>query len=321
MSDSTLPPAAPPSSARTRKYGGPNGYGHVKSARPPRARFHVLKRRLGLAMTISAALATLPLSASMKSWVDKSKGGPGIGNQLETSACTGFATAGACTTQLAKLHAEQGLAPPDPLSPEGNYTYSRCIDRAPNADGTLPPLTDDGASPESNMRAITEWGCPTIAQWGKHPPDPKTINDEPDPRCLEEGAEQELDGEYGIESTGDQRVVDVMQALDAGFCVTFAIDVDGAVEDWSGGAALGAPDPYGILGGHDLYCVGYTCKAKADGTPDLATVEFEFANSWDVTWGEAGFGRGNRAFFDGWTDLYVMKVSPKASAQAGKAAA
>jgi len=286
----------------TRKFGGPNGYGHVSDpVDHKKTSFRVMRMKLA---TVFAALATLPQTIDFKPFV-VGNGGPGIINQKATSSCTGHATGGSVTTRMAIVG-----APVELVSPIGSYALSRALDRIPNADGSLPPLTDDGAMPNQNMRALVEFGCPPASVWGNYPADPATINDEPTIKELEAASAFEMTGFYAIDSTGDQKILDIMTALAAGFPVCFAVQVDSDFENYVSGV-VGAPNPNDILGGHYIYAVGYSYDGK-----DPKSIEVTFVNSWDTTWGEGGFGRGNADFIAGMSDLYVMDVHAKAADQA-----
>lgn len=281
----------------TRKFGGDNGYGHIADPQDhKKTSFRVMKMKLTAAF---AALAKLPLVVDFKPFVT-GNGGPGVINQRRTSSCTGHATGASVTVRMAILGEFVEL-----VSPIGSYALSRALDRVPNDDGSLPPLTDDGAMPNQNMRALVEFGCPPASVWGNYPANPATINDEPTIRELEAASAFEMTGFYAIDTVGNQKILDIMTALAAGFPVCFAIRVDTKFEDYMSGV-VGAPNPNDILGGHYIYAVGYTWDGK-----DPKSIVVTFVNSWDVTWGEGGFGRGNADFVAGMSDLYVMDVHSK----------
>lgn len=300
----TPPPSArafgTPTSTRPRKYGGPNGYGHRPVAVPLNQRIPVAAfPRACQFGAKGSSKPPPPLSVSLKPYVFVQNGGPGILNQRDTSGCTGFATAGATCTDLAARHT------PIPCpSPVASYLLSICLSRAlalkPGA--PLPPLKDEGADPNENMDALARYGCPPIDVWGNYPPSSKTITQEPTVLQLEAASAWKLLGAYAITSKGDTLAYELMSAIAGGCPVCFAVEVDGAFEE-NAGAVISAPNPSDILGGHYLYAVGYTWDGH-----NVASLVVEFANSWDVTWGAQGFGKGNILFVRGMTDLYVMNV-------------
>jgi hypothetical protein len=272
---------------------GPHGRGHRPDPPDVAARrkgFHLLRAKRSLVS------AELPLSVDLTQFVT-GPGGPGIFDQGSTGSCEGHAHAGAITTRFA------ALAMPIPtVSPIGIYTLARCIGRQPNADGSLPALTDDGTEPSLAIAAVQEWGVTSAATWGNFPADPSTINENPEFSELEEASDFRLLGAYFLQSAGDQKVIDIMTALAAGYPVAMALPASGAeFNDYTGGI-LGALD--GPVD-HANYLVGYELSSPGN----YGSVVVKCVNSWGK-WGEGGMYRGNRAFVDQLEDCCVIDVAP-----------
>lgn len=229
-----------------------------------RTPFHHMKARLGV--------TALPLLVSLLAFV------PAMLDQNRTGSCTGGSTGAACTCDLAANGTPLGFV----ASPRGIYDNGRAIDRVPNEDGSLPPLTDDGAEPNAVMRGISEWGVrpmkgPTSAG-ENYDCEPANVNDEPALGELEEEATRLLLGEYGITSTGKQRVVDMQTAL-AGkkpICCAIAGGSD-TFQGYSGGVM----GPIGTALDHYVWLYGY--EVLPDGS-----VVFFGRNQWGTSWGEQG---------------------------------
>lgn len=228
---------------------------------------------------------------------------PSVMDQGDTSSCTGHACAGAIATTFKAQSHPLPFVP----SPAGIYTLARSVERSTAVSprtSTLPRLSDDGAIPMYVWKGIHDWGVRPI----KSPTsdrrysdaEPRTINAEPTFSDLLADRHNVVMGEHRIDSTGAQRVQDFCLALDAGYAITFAVFVDTAFENWTGGEPLGLPDtsdPNG--GGHYLYAVGY--RTDASGKRVL-----RFRNSWGALWGLSGDGEGNEDFIGATSDAYVV---------------
>jgi len=269
-----------------RMYGGPNGYGHAGFARgddgawsqivpgPVRTSFAVLWAKFQGADPIDLRKSVVIL------------------NQKQTSSCTGHAEVGAASTA-----ATAGGNPfPYPLSAWAAYRLGLMIDADP-----VTALVDQGAIPEQVTRGCQEWGLPSFAD-DPTPDgaDTSSINVRPSLGELEKGLRLPITGIYGV--SGESQL---QASLTAGFPVKFATMVDTALEEWTGGDPIGPPDPTQILGGHALYFVHWELIANRP--------QYWFANSWDVTWGEGGFGRVSSAFVQQATDFEVVKYGRAAA--------
>lgn len=241
-------------------------------------------------------LARAPAAVSL-AFVNLAVFAPPVMDQGETGSCTGHATAAAIATARASAQAPLGWVP----SPAGIYTLARCIDRP----GPSVALTDDGAQPNQVFRGIAEWG---IRPMGARPADgrfsdadPATINAEPMLGDVEADSVDLGIGDYGIASTGAERIADLRGALAAGKPVTAAI---------AGGSAAFQQYAGGILGplyaalDHYIMLVGYDTDANG------ATV-FHGRNSWSEGWGEEGNFRLNEGAAQELGDLIAVDASTK----------
>jgi Papain family cysteine protease len=262
--------------------------GHIPD--PPdvvarRKGFHLLKAKRGL------GTAALPLQTNNRQWLAKSAGGPGILDQHDTGSCEGHAHASGITLRFAIQQK------PIPLvSPVGVYDVARMISRLPNADGSLPPLSDDGTEPGLVMQGLSEWGAVSAATWGDYPASSSTINDEPTPQEMMLAADFKLAGAYFLTASGDQYLIDLMTALAAGYPVSGAIAASGnAFQGYTGGVLGPLDDDVD----HATLWVDYSW----DGS-NLSSLVVIGANSWgDFQWGESdapniagGMYRANRDF-------------------------
>lgn len=220
--------------------------------------------------------------------------------QGEASACTGMSKAG--SIYLRMLLMGTPIALPSYI---GLYNGGLRIDRIPNPDGSLPALEDGGVQSNQVTRAAAEWGCCSATTWGNLPITPEACIMEPTERQLSAASQFKVTGSYGILTLGDQACVDTMTALANGFPVECTLYADTAFQQYNGGV-LTVPsnwnDPNPGTGWHRNYLVGY----EWDGS-DLSTVVFQGANSWG-NWGESGFWRAGRPWFDQLLDKNVMDV-------------
>jgi hypothetical protein len=218
---------------------------------------------------------------------------PQVLDQNGSGSCTGCATAGALVVACASV---------DPLgwvpSQADLYRLGRALERMPRADGSVPPLTDNGAQPYLLMRAISEFG---VRPMGPMAPDGRYsdvdiahVNDEPDLLSLEADATMLMVGEYGIYATGLQRAEAVRSAIAGGYPVCCA--VPGGSQQWQayGGGVIGAT---GEPLDHFVFIHSYS--------PGVYTIR----NSWSADYGENGDVRVNDAALSEFGDLFAMSVT------------
>jgi C1A family cysteine protease len=199
----------------------------------------------------------------------------------------GFAAAQSIYVSLKKI----GILLPDFPSPQGIYTFARCIDRISNDT----PLSDDGSSPNQAMRGITEWGVPIMSDW---PFDVATINDEPNLGEIEHASSLRMLGYYRIDNNSTVGEM-FKSAIAAGYPVPLATQVDQAFEDYNGHGSVTTPGE--SLGGH------YVCGVGYETMPSGKTV-YEFVNSWGESWGDKGCFYADEPWLKNTTDRYVMNL-------------
>lgn len=284
------------------------GTGHKPDpeiVRQRRSKFHMLSAQRGL------GAVPWPLSTNNRQFLQVSAGGPGILNQGPTSACEGHAPASGITLSCAIRKKPVPL-----ISPIGLYTMARVLARTPNADGTLPPLTDDGTEPSLVLQAAQQWSILSAASWGNYPANPMTINSEPTFAELESSGTSAFGGGYFLTSSGDQFCKDVMTAMAAGYVLTGAIAASGATfQNYRGGILPALDDQVD----HATLWIDY----EWDGT-NLSSLVVYGANSWGGEpggWGESdapgitgGMYRGNRDFLCAYNqDCAVLDVTVNGS--------
>lgn len=252
-----------------------------------RTPFHHLKMRMNI--------TALPMMISLLEFA------PDMLDQNVTGSCTGGSTMAAVTCELAAAGTPLGFVG----SPRGAYLNGRAIDRIPNPDGSLPPLEDNGAEPNQVWRGISEWGvrpmrAPT-STGVNYDCEASNVNDEPKLDELEVEATHLYVGEYGITTTGKQRIVDMQTALAGKKPITVAIaGGSDAFQQYMGGV-LG---PLNASNDHYVWIYGY--EVQPDGS-----VIFLCRNQWGVSWGEQGNFRLNEAGAQELTDLVVGDVHIK----------
>lgn len=284
------------------------GHNHkaALAARAGMPGFHILKAKRNLGATpipndITANCAFLQASA----------GGPGIQDQHQVGACEGYAHSSGVT-----LRAAIQKKPIKLVSAVGLYQCALIIQRAPNADGSLPPLSDDGTEPTVIQQAMQTYGAASKAIWGGDPPTPASIIVQPTLAQLEAAHTFLLVGMYAITSTGDQYLRDLMTAWANGYPTTGAIAASSSTfNNYTGGVLSKMDDQVD----HATLWMG----GKWDGT-NVSSLVGVGANSWgdggegDPAWGEsdapgiqAGMYRCDASFLSAYSDsTFVLDVVP-----------
>lgn len=269
-----------------RKYGGPHGYGLIHD---PAGHMRTPLSRLVCA-------GHTPSRSSLRRFLT------GPWDQGPMGRCTGFARKRGIYIRTAKMASDGEKISPTLVSGTGLYTFARCADREPDADGKLPRLQDEGAMPNQMTRATQLWGAVLERDW-PIPDDkvtPATINKEPLFEEIGEASALRFEGEYALRQ-GPSFVGQFRSAIAAGFPVEFSIDVTEDFENYNGGIL---PKLEGeSTGAHRLLAFGYYT------TPDGLTVA-EVCNSWG-DWGEDGNCRGDIGFISSWMDAHVLSVRPR----------
>jgi hypothetical protein len=242
--------------------------------RPPRANRMVVPWRLHPKATRSTQLTASDLTPHM----------PHIGNQDRIGACNSYGTKDAIATSLsAAQRPVPGYFAALPL-----YRAVRCLERAASTwlGDELPPLTDCGADPDDVLRVAQQFGMQTSAQECDQEGPSQTlsqyedqhVNDEPTLGEFEHDSTFKVVGGFDIVSTGQQRLLDVSNALASGYAVGISVAAsDDRYQQYDGGILADPPagaelDHYNYLAGLDM---------------STSSPLFVGVNSWDIPWGIA----------------------------------
>ncbi len=225
-------------------------------------------------------------------------------NQGNSSSCVGHSCAQAIYTAFAAA----GMPLPWVPSPHGIYGVARMTERLPAADGTLPPLADEGTMPADAMTGVSSFGIRPIqapTSDGRYSDvEPMNVNAEQSLKDFEDDAGRIITGEYRIDEKALDVVNQICAAIASGFPVVVGTMVDDAFERWSPGMApIGAPDPTKALGGHAIVIVSY--KTDASGRR-VARIK----NSWGA-WADNGHAEVSEEWMRACWDLYPMAVARK----------
>ena len=239
--------------------------------RPPRANRLVVPWSLHPKATRASQLLASDLTPHM----------PPIGNQDRIGACNSYGTKdGIATSFSAAQRPIPGYFAALPL-----YRAVRCLERAASTWGSdLPPLTDCGADPDDVLRVVQQFGMMTSqAECGQPGPcddlsqyEDQHVNDEPTLGEFEHDSTFKVVGGFDIVSTGDQRLLDVSNALASGYAVGISVYAsDDRYQGYRGGVL--ADPPAGAGCDHFNYLAGL----------DMTTGPlFVGVNSWTATqWG------------------------------------
>lgn len=283
-----------------RKFGGPQGYGHIKESHAKR---HARTRLCGLKQA----------STIDRTHYDLSCYSPDALDQNQTSSCEGHGWAGAIYTACASAGKKLGFVP----SPKGIYTIARCLDRANQAEPVTTPLKDEGSNGALVCDGIRLWGIrrmgPTVSLDGyqcNSDCSPSNINDEPslyeleqcrpllNERPIRSFSERLLDGASETEALNGL-IADIQSAYAQSMAISMATAVDDAFEGYDGSQDITAPNPDNILGWHCIFLNG----GHFDESGEYHLIG---QNSWGAFWGKAGRFQANSEWLKKIEDLYAV---------------
>ena len=245
---------------------------------------------------VTSIRVKLAANVAVPDSVDHRPHSPDVLDQNGCGSCTGHAVAGAITTAFSLAGDPLGFV----VSPRNNYCLSRCIDRYdPDV-----PLVDQGAMPNQNVRAFSEYGlmpmrAPSPLGYNSDC-DPSNVNNEPLLSELEEDAQHIVLGQYEITSGGAQRVQDICAALAHNYPVTCSVSAGNSTwQTWRPeNGPLGAQSP--VNRDHYVRFIGYR-------TENGGRV-FRLRNQWGIGWGAGGDIEVTEAFVDQIGDIYAFSV-------------
>lgn len=218
--------------------------------------------------------AVLPMNASVEDsrvWVK---------DQVATSSCTGQAWSQAVRLSCLK----RGIECPD-LSALFSYFTNRAEFGEQHS--------DEGAYLRTGAKAAVRFGIAEESSWSFAD---ARVNLEPGYSAFRSAAH--LRGARSYHSVNLRSLLEVREALAAGFAVVGGWDVDQSFMDYDGRGIITIPDPAYLQGGHALCLTGY----------DISTGTFRFINSWGVGWGEAGYGVTDGGWVMSGSDGWVVDV-------------
>ena len=136
-----------------------------------------------------------------------------------------------------------------------------------------------------SMGTLSSLGTCLESKW---PYDVSAVNVRPTWGAYREAYANKIGAFYSIQSTGDQRIEEIKEALRAQHPVVFGMAIDDAFMGYRGGV-MPMPVPGAKpLGGHAMLIVGYDDSQGA----------LIGRNSWGTWWGESGYYRMPYAYLD-----------------------
>jgi hypothetical protein len=183
-------------------------------------------------------------------------------NQLDLPACVGNSTA----DSIEILSAAQGF-PKVELSRMFIWTLARNM------------MTEEGY--KYNTGTYIRLAFKVLNKFGicleEHYPYSSAWDRLPSLKAMQKATGRKIKGYYRIDSTGEQRIEDMLKALRARHPVVFGTLLDDPWRSYRGQGTLDVPKG-ATIGGHAMVCVGYDSKKG-----------FIVKNSWGRGWGDGGF--------------------------------
>ena len=210
-------------------------------------------------------------------------------NQYNLSSCVGN---GACESlEILENIAHQGIPGYEPTLLSRMFVWAM----ASTQEGTLGQ--DTGCNVRTAFNTLATLGVCTEVLW---PYQNGLTTLSPSILAQRQALGHTIQGAYRIDSLGDQRLQDIVTALQANHPICFGTLVTDAFERLSDAGPVSQPNAVLPSGGHCLVVVGW------DGT------NFLVKNSWGTGWGDAGFCLLTPDYmtWDETTDLWVPTLGP-----------
>src|SRR5665213_4083788 len=146
---------------------------------------------------------------------------------------------------------------------------------ARNEDGTT--NVDGGTYIHFAYNSLKLLGVAEESLW---PYDESKVNVQPNILSYKEGNSNKIAGFYQITSSGQQRINDIVLAIQADHPVSFGTIVGSSLESYDGNATTVLDIPNDSLGGHAILIRGFRNKSS--------NIEFLIRNSWSSSFGING---------------------------------
>lgn len=210
-------------------------------------------------------------------------------NQLQLSSCAGNATADSIEILDAIDAAAQGSKAP-PVQVSRLYVYAMARDEEDQID------KDEGTHLSTCFDVLSRFGVCDETVW---PYDEAKVFVRPSIKALRQATGHKIHSYYGIDSTGDARLDDVLAALRANHPVVFGTNIERSFNDYDGGHVI-KPPTGSTEGGHAMIIVGWLAAMNA----------FIVKNSWGNNWGDNGFAYFAPEFI-AWSETWDLWVPTK----------
>ncbi len=212
----------------------------------------------------SSPMVTTPIrnTSSLKNWFKP------ISNQYHIGSCVANAAADSFEAMLARRkNCDPSLI--EDLSRLFIYWNARNL--------ANPPIynVDKGSSIRLAFDSIARYGVPSEKTY---PYIFSKVNDRPTILSYREAIKNRISKFYRIDGKGDVRILQIMQALSAGYPVVFGTKVTESFKQVKSDAIVFYPNG-GWIGGHAMVIVGWSESKQA----------FEVRNSWGEDWGVKGY--------------------------------
>ena len=190
-----------------------------------------------------------------------------VSNQYNLSACVANATADALEATIVR---HKGLKPEDVADLSRLFIYYNA------RNNESPPATDTDAGTMIWLAidSITRYGVPPESTWDYIT---SNVNLRPSAAAYVNAIKNRFTNYYSINSTGDDRITDIIKVLSSGCPVIFGTKVDKSYLDTTDNIVMPPSENY--IGGHAEIITGYSASKRA----------FEIRNSWGESWGLAGY--------------------------------